>query len=139
MAENRSGIRIFTLAEANAALENVRRLIAALREKRREIVGIQAKVDIEELTATPAGPQRENIQTMLRTIEKEVHAFHKTMETLNAIGCELKDLEKGLVDFYGMRGNEVVYFCWLDGEDSVSHWHTLESGFQGRQKIEEQP
>ncbi|MES2202124.1 MAG: DUF2203 domain-containing protein [candidate division FCPU426 bacterium] len=137
MAENRSGIKIFTLPEANAQLPAVRKLIAELRDIKRQVVGMQAKVDIEELTATTQAKARKAGEPILREIEEKVGAFHKSMEALNAIGCELKDLEKGLVDFYGIRGDDVVYLCWVDGEEKISHWHTLESGFQGRQKLEE--
>ncbi len=137
MAENRSGIKIFTLPEANAQLPAVRKLIAELRDIKRQVVGMQAKVDIEELTATTKALARKAGEPILREIEEKVGAFHKSMEALNAIGCELKDLEKGLVDFYGIRGDDVVYLCWVDGEEKISHWHTLESGFQGRQKLEE--
>jgi hypothetical protein len=138
MSESPSGIHIFTLAEANAALERVRELLSVLRAMRRHIVGMQAQVDIEELSApSPSQRDRERIDALLREIEHDVHLFHKTTQELNAVGCELKDLEKGLVDFYGMRDNQVVYFCWQEGETSISHWHPLESGFQGRQKLED--
>lgn len=138
MPENRSGIQIFTLLEANEALPRARALMLQLRETRRCIVGMQVAVDIEELTTPPSAVnQREKIENLLREIEREVHTFHKTSEALNFIGCELKDLEKGTLDFYGLRDNQVVYFCWAEGEAMVCHWHSLESGFQGRQKIED--
>jgi hypothetical protein len=28
-----------------------------------------------------------------------------------------------------------VYLCWRYGEPSVQHWHELEGGFAGRQRI----
>jgi hypothetical protein len=137
MPENQSGIRIFTLAEANAALPRVRELMASLRQLRQRIVGLQAAVDIEELTASQASRDRARIEGLLHEIEQDVHTFHKTTEELNRVGCELKDLEKGLIDFYGMHGSQLVYLCWAEGEEKVSHWHPLESGFQGRQKLED--
>jgi hypothetical protein len=138
MPENRSGIQIFTLLEANQALPRARELMLQLRQARRRIVGMQAAVDIEELTASSQALRHtQKTESLLREIEREVHAFHKTSEALNSIGCELKDLEKGTIDFYGLRDNQVVYFCWAEGEEKISHWHSLEAGFQGRQKIED--
>ncbi len=118
-------------------LPQIRACLGRLKALRKRIVGLQAKVDIEELTAPSPSRDRGNIELMLREIEADVHAFHKASEEINSLGCELKDLDKGLIDFYGMRGPDVVYYCWKEGEDSISHWHTLDSGFQGRQKIEE--
>jgi hypothetical protein len=33
-----------------------------------------------------------------------------------------------------MNGRE-VYLCWRLGEPDVAHWHELEGGFAGRQKL----
>jgi hypothetical protein len=35
-----------------------------------------------------------------------------------------------------MRGNEVVFLCWMDGEESIAWWHPLDSGVKGRQPID---
>jgi hypothetical protein len=136
MAESRPGLRFFTLEEANELLPKVRTNLKLLREVRRRIVAKQALVDIEELTATPSRVDRERQDQLLREIEQDVHSFHKTLEAFQALGCELKDLERGLVDFYSMRDNDVVFLCWTDGEDSIQWWHPLDSGVKGRQPID---
>ena len=69
-------------------------------------------------------------------IDADVQSFHRALEGFGSMGCELKALEKGLVDFYSMRGNDVVYLCWMDGEDSIQWWHPLDSGVKGRQPID---
>jgi hypothetical protein len=136
MAESRPGLRFFTLEEANELLPKVRTNLKLLREVRRRIVAKQALVDIEELTATPSRVDRERQDQLLREIEQDVHSFHKTLEAFQALGCELKDLERGLVDFYSMRDNDVVFLCWTDGEDSIQWWHPLDSGVKGRKPLD---
>ncbi len=135
MPDPRSGIKFFTLDEANALLPKVRLQLSLLRETRRRIVGLQARVDIEELTAPSQGADPRRLDELLKAINADVQSFHRALEGFAALGCELKDLEKGLVDFYSMRGNDVVYLCWMDGEDSIQWWHTLDSGVKGRQPI----
>ena len=50
----------------------------------------------------------------------------------------LKDLESGLVDFYGERAGTMICLCWRLGEAlRVQYWHTLEGGFAGRQPIDD--
>ncbi|MBM4420615.1 MAG: DUF2203 family protein [Chloroflexi bacterium] len=66
----------------------------------------------------------------------------KEMEILvgevHALGAEVKDLVRGLIDFRSMRRGREVYLCWMLGEgDRISWWHDLESGFQGRRIIED--
>lgn len=136
MPDPRSGIKFFTLDEANALLPKVRLQLSLLRETRRRIVGLQARVDIEELTAPSQGADPRRLDELLKAINADVQSFHRALEGFAALGCELKDLEKGLVDFYSMRGNDVVYLCWMDGEDSIQWWHPLDSGVKGRQPID---
>jgi hypothetical protein len=31
----------------------------------------------------------------------------------------------------------VVLLCWRMGETAIEHWHTVDSGFQGRQPVDE--
>ena len=54
---------------------------------------------------------------------------------LTELGCELKDLESGLVDFPSYRGADLVYLCWQQGEPRVEFWHDLTSGFAGRRPL----
>ena len=132
MPDPRSGIKFFTLDEANDLLPRVRTQLKLLREIRRRIVSLQARVDIEELTATGPHADRRRVDELLIAIETDVQDFHRTLEAFQGLGCELKDLEKGLVDFYSMRGNDVVYLCWMDGEDGIQWWHPLDTGVKGR-------
>lgn len=134
MADPKFGVRIFSVEEANLLLPLVRGELARLRALRKVIVGSQSQVDIEEMAGGQGKAAR--IEALLRRIERDVHAFHRATEELQAAGCELKDLDKGLVDFYGLVGGEVVYLCWMEGEDSVTHWHALDAGFNGRQKLD---
>jgi hypothetical protein len=58
------------------------------------------------------------------------------METLvkaiQGTGALLKDLNSGLVDFLTIREGRQVYLCWRFGEDEISYWHEIETGFSGR-------
>jgi hypothetical protein len=136
MPDPHAGLTFFTLAEANALLPRVRQQLVLLRELRKRIVGLQAKVDIEEMTAAGPQPDPRRVAGLLQGLDAEVQAFHRALEAFQGLGCELKDLEKGLVDFYSMRGNDVVYLCWMDGEESIQWWHPLDSGVKGRKPIQ---
>jgi hypothetical protein len=56
-------------------------------------------------------------------------------QELRRLGVELKDYDTGLIDFPCWMNNRAVYLCWRLGEPEVSHWHELEAGFAGRQKL----
>ena len=60
------------------------------------------------------------------------------LDEINEEGIEIKDLEKGLIDFPALRTNgDEVYLCWLADENDIRYWHSLEGGFKGRRPVEE--
>jgi hypothetical protein len=59
-----------------------------------------------------------------------------SIEQVQQTGCELKDLDIGLIDFRTYYRGEEVYLCWKLGEDGISWWHGLHDGVRGRQPID---
>ena len=51
------------------------------------------------------------------------------------LGCFLKDIDLGLIDFPYEMGDEVVFLCWQYGEAQVLAWHAIDSGFAQRQTL----
>jgi len=132
--------KIFTVEEANACLPQVKELLTALRAHVANIISKEAQIDFAELLAAgPDGKLSAEAQGGLRGELDELNAwvrdFQATLKAFEQVGCLLKDLDGGLIDFYAMRGGEMVFLCWKDGEDRVGHWHRLEEGFPGRQPI----
>ncbi len=70
------------------------------------------------------------------SIPKSMEELQVFMQKLADLGAELKDLEKGLVDFPAVRLGERVWLCWKIGESSVSYWHSLHEGYTGRKRID---
>ena len=55
--------------------------------------------------------------------------------TLLEGGIEIKDRERGLVDFPATIDGAAAYWCWLAGEPEIAWWHPREGGFTGRTPI----
>ena len=132
------GPRFFTVEEANglvAALEIEFGRVARIRSELAPLVeSMGAEVAsriLQEEGAAPAG--REEAARHLVALAAEITA---AVERINAMGCLVKDLEAGLVDFYALKDDEPVFLCWQFGERAVGHWHALDEGFGGRKPIE---
>lgn len=114
--------RSFTPAEANKTLPLVKRIVADILEKGRELRVL--------------GPrQREDeVRPRIKELETELKGL---LSELQAVGCEYKDFgfERGLVDFPAHYDGEDVYLCWCSDEAEVTHFHPVEQGFAGRQQI----
>jgi len=59
------------------------------------------------------------------------------MEKIEEIGCLVKDLDIGLLDFPTLLRGEEVYLCWKLGETGIHFWHGINEGYQGRKPIDE--
>jgi len=58
------------------------------------------------------------------------------LEQVQEIGCVVKDLDIGLIDFPTTFRGEEVYLCWKLGEAKIEFWHGVEEGFRGRKPID---
>ncbi len=58
-----------------------------------------------------------------------------TTEITNA-GVQLKDYQRGLIDFPSMMDGRIVLLCWQLGEPGfIEWWHETDAGFAGRRRI----
>jgi hypothetical protein len=129
--------RYFTIAEANELLPEVRSLAESLVEHRR---GMRLAAERRaRLTARIAGnggdldPQEPS--ELDEEFERESQAVARDAADLQRLGVQVKDLDRGLVDFPTLHKGEEVLLCWQVGEDEIGHWHGLDEGFAGRKPL----
>jgi len=101
---------------------NAEDVLADVKSIVQRVIGIkdeadQAKDDTEMTSA-------------MKKLEGEV-------KKLEEMGCVLRDMSTGLVDFPAVRLGERVWLCWKLGEDHVGFWHTRHEGYAGRKPVEE--
>jgi hypothetical protein len=140
MANEEAKVKLVTIDEANALLPQVRLSLKSLREQRTVILRTEAQIEIEEMTASdskgqlsPAGQAA--VTKLMETFHYQTHQFEAKLDELFQLGANLKDLDSGLVDFYSRRDGEVIFLCWKEGEDEITHWHSLQGGFKSRQPL----
>jgi hypothetical protein len=68
--------------------------------------------------------------------EASVTLLRETLESIQDMGCVIKDLDAGLVDFPTMYRGREVYLCWKLGEAEIGWWHGTDEGFAGRKPID---
>jgi hypothetical protein len=127
--------RLYSIAEANAALPVLAARIARLRVLRDEIRRgrefldvLWQRLDGGESVLGAIGDR----QASLDALGQEFGAIAGEIE---AAGVILRDLDPGLVDFPARVRGIPIYLCWRVGEDRVTFWHGLAEGFPGRKPI----
>ncbi len=122
--------RYFTPEEANRVLPVVRALVAQIMQAREVIVKAQPDLwPVLEKSIGNGGSKKAG------ELLREFRQVENGVRDLQEIGCVLKDMSIGLVDFPALRENREILLCWKYGEPEVMFWHDLESGYQGRQRL----
>ena len=129
--------KIFSVEEADKFIPKLKRLLKELRALRNEIESKKVEMDLLEIVGTPSRPggTEESMPKEMEDLNRMAGEFNKQLEELEEIGCQVKDLDQGLVDFFAVRDGHLIYLCWKEGEDSIQYWHTLDGGFKGRQPL----
>jgi hypothetical protein len=140
MAVNRPvrGKKYFTAAEANAMLPLVRAIVGDITELARNLQERHDRLARvrrhEHLSMTEA--YQEELRQVQAEFERDQERMREFEHELKGLGIELKDYHTGLIDFPSWMDNREVYLCWRLGEPEVGHWHELDAGFAGRQRLQ---
>ncbi|MEO6836442.1 MAG: DUF2203 domain-containing protein [Candidatus Tumulicola sp.] len=131
-------MKFFSPERANALIPKLAPLIEELFAKRRELAIKLLETDpalrhVEQPRAPRlAGARSPFPPPRFGDLKLEVHRIIHRIESL---GCVVKDIDLGLIDFPSSRDGEPVYLCWKAGETSVAHWHGVEEGFGARKPL----
>ncbi len=130
---------MFSLESANRMLPLVRMIVGDIVELFRDVRDRE-----ERLNGLRQGDARnshrgdlydEEVEQIRRDLEKDVERLQSFVDELLELGVEFKDPVLGLIDFPAMMDGQEVYLCWKLGEPTITHWHTLDAGFSGRQEL----
>jgi hypothetical protein len=105
----------FTPKQANEYLPEVKDVVE-------RVIAIKKKAD--------GSTDDDAMTSAMQQLEKEI-------QKLEELGCVLKDMSTGLVDFPAVRLGTRVWLCWKLGEETVTFWHGLHEGYAGRKAIQE--
>ncbi len=48
---------------------------------------------------------------------------------------QVKDVQRGLLDFPAIVDGREVFLCWEEGEEALEFWHELDGGIAGRARL----
>ncbi|MGH2458412.1 MAG: DUF2203 domain-containing protein [Chloroflexota bacterium] len=129
-------MRLFTVAEANALIPRIEERFARLRTIRQASQPAQeALARIERGKRSNGADHSQEIRELRSHLDTAIDQMNALLAEIGELGCEVKDVESGLVDFPHQREGRVVYLCWRSGEDRIRFWHEVSTGFAGRQPL----
>ncbi len=146
MTDDPLGPRVFSIEEANSLVpelnDRVGELIqehATIRELARMLYLQTKEGPVEEgaflLDIGPQDNDPPEVHALKRDLSSRLGKYHHGWEHIEDLGAVVKDMESGLIDFYGRIDNRLVCLCWKYGEAQIDHYHDLDSGFDGRKPL----
>jgi hypothetical protein len=133
-------MKTFTLDEAQSMLPVVESLLKRAIEGKQSAEKVEsALVELSRRIFLSGGMRVDVGKVSQQRAEIETHTqrVRESIAEIDSIGVQVKDLEAGLIDFPCRLDDQVVLLCWRMGEQAIEHWHTIESGFQGRQPLDD--
>ena len=125
--------RIFTVQEAEATLPLVRGVVGdllATYPRWREAVAAY-----EVISGAARDTETPELHAAREAVTREAEEINAFLLELEQVGCLFKGFDAGLVDFYGLLDDRLIFLCWRFGEDRICHWHEVDAGFADRQPI----
>lgn len=119
----------YTREEATALLPQLRPWLIRLRELRGELERSEKR--LASLMSPGNDLGGDQVNKWIRTLAEmqELLGEFQTRE------IQVKDMDRGLIDFPAIIGGKEVFLCWEQDEETVEFWHDLEAGYGGRERI----
>jgi hypothetical protein len=133
------GPRFFTLEEANALVSTLEiefGRIAQVRSRLGPLIQALGGPDAAVAILQEGAPLPEGLEPEAEELRRLAGEITGAVERVNGLGCLVKDVEMGLVDFYALVDGEPAFLCWQFGEPAIAHWHPLDEGYGARTPID---
>jgi hypothetical protein len=132
-------MKTFTLDEAQSLLPIVEALLNRAIEAKEALVGLEGEQQELLRRIFLSGGlflDRAAVKKRRITMAALLQRAKDSLQEIDAIGVQVKDLDTGLLDFPCVIEGETVLLCWKRGEPRIAFWHGMEDGFRGRQPID---
>jgi hypothetical protein len=119
----------YTREEAKALLPQVRKWLQQVEEARDHLL----KYD-KRLSALME-PGRDAGGDLVNRWARTMADFRDAMDEFERREIQIKDIDRGLLDFPAIIGGKEVFLCWEKDEDDIEFWHDLDTGYAGRERL----
>ena len=119
----------YTLDDARALLPQVRAWLKRLNELRQDLDLFDKR--LTSLMSPGHDVGGDLVNRWIRTLA----GMQEVLAEFQQRQIQLKDVERGLIDFPAVIGGKEVFLCWEQDEEDIEHWHDLDTGFAGREHL----
>jgi hypothetical protein len=119
----------YTVEEARALLPQIRDWLARIRELQRRHDQMETRLEDLMKGGADVGGATVNARILL------IAELHRLFAEFATREIQIKDLDRGLLDFPALMAGREVFLCWEQDEDDIEFWHDIDAGYAGRERI----
>ena len=135
--------KFFTIEEAEKLVGLLETALERIVRNKRHFLWLQVELGVLKLIvecgAGEKNPDVIELKAKTKRFKKLEGEIEKDIAAIEESGCILRDVDKGVIDFFSIQDGTVVFLCWKRGEDSIKYWHSIRDGFGKRQPLLRSP
>jgi hypothetical protein len=120
----------FSLDEARALLPLLRQILKDAHRRRDCIREADEKLG-QQLADTGADLGGAKVSGLVLDLAQ----MNLQLARIHELGVQIKDFDRGLLDFPHIRDGREVFLCWEMEEDDIEFWHDIDGGYSGRERL----
>ena len=116
--------------------DEARALLPVLREWLGRLEALRLEFELDEQRLAGSRPEGHDVGGALANSSvKRLADIKDVLRKFQDREIQIKDLERGLIDFPALMGGKEVFLCWEKAEEDIEFWHDIDSGYAGRERI----
>ena len=117
-------------------LEEARRLLPQIRQWLARCAELHAEVQrIEKRLSGLMAPGRDLGGDLVNSWVRKLVELEQVFLEFHRREIQVKDLQRGLIDFPAILNGKEVFLCWEQDEEDIEFWHDLDAGYAGRERL----
>ncbi len=126
--------RLFSVEEANALLPQLETLLSRLLQKKEALDRLHDEFFMQELLheATASTEKNSRLESGAREVDGSVSDLDEELTQFRSLGCILRNLDAGWVEFPAEWQGTMIYYCWKKGETAIQYYRKVHAAFAER-------
>jgi hypothetical protein len=119
----------YSIDEARALLPQVRKWLNEIHQLRARLKQLDERLG--QMVAGGADVGGESVHKQVKLLGD----LRQALQEFERRQIQIKDVDRGLIDFPAIMGGKEVFLCWEQDEEDIEFWHDLDAGYAGRERL----
>lgn len=119
----------YSIEEARALLPQIREWLSDIHQLRARLKQLDDRIG--QMVADGADAGGESVHKQIKLLAD----LRNSLQEFESRQIQIKDVDRGLIDFPAIMGGKEVFLCWEQDEEDIEFWHDLDAGYAGRERL----